>query len=131
MPVRLQLSRHKGFDLQALSRSTNGLDAVNVARPFRWGNPWKIGDNIFEDGRYRRCDTLADCIKAFRQFVDWDPDGPWTVYEGSRLTCWGGYGPQHKNQKTIKAELRGKNLACWCKQGEPCHADVLLELANR
>lgn len=27
-------------------------------------------------------------------------------------------------------ELRGKNLACWCPLGEPCHADVLLELAN-
>ena len=27
-------------------------------------------------------------------------------------------------------ELRGKNLACWCKQGEPCHADTLLERAN-
>jgi len=26
--------------------------------------------------------------------------------------------------------LRGKNLACWCKVGEPCHADVLLDLAN-
>lgn len=28
------------------------------------------------------------------------------------------------------SELRGKNLACWCKPGAPCHADVLLELAN-
>ena len=27
-------------------------------------------------------------------------------------------------------ELRGKNLACWCKEGDSCHADVLLELAN-
>jgi Domain of unknown function (DUF4326) len=27
-------------------------------------------------------------------------------------------------------ELRGKNLACWCKPEWPCHADVLLELAN-
>ena len=26
--------------------------------------------------------------------------------------------------------LRGKNLACWCKPGEMCHADVLLWLAN-
>jgi hypothetical protein len=26
--------------------------------------------------------------------------------------------------------LRGRNLACWCKPGVPCHADVLLELAN-
>jgi len=30
-------------------------------------------------------------------------------------------------------ELRGKNLACWCREGghvKSCHADVLLELAN-
>ncbi len=27
--------------------------------------------------------------------------------------------------------LRGKNLACWCEAGEPCHADVLIEIANR
>lgn len=27
-------------------------------------------------------------------------------------------------------QLRGKDLACWCKPGEPCHADVLLEIAN-
>jgi Domain of unknown function (DUF4326) len=27
-------------------------------------------------------------------------------------------------------ELRGKNLACWCPLNQPCHADVLLELAN-
>lgn len=27
-------------------------------------------------------------------------------------------------------ELRGKDLACWCKPGAPCHADVLLELSN-
>lgn len=30
-----------------------------------------------------------------------------------------------------KEELRGKDLACWCKPGDPCHADVLLELANK
>jgi len=28
------------------------------------------------------------------------------------------------------AELQGKNLACWCGLDEPCHADVLLEIAN-
>jgi hypothetical protein len=27
-------------------------------------------------------------------------------------------------------ELRGKHLACWCPLNEPCHADVLLRLAN-
>lgn len=27
-------------------------------------------------------------------------------------------------------ELRGSNLACWCRIGEACHADALLKLAN-
>jgi hypothetical protein len=26
--------------------------------------------------------------------------------------------------------LRGRDLACWCPIGQPCHADVLLEIAN-
>ncbi len=30
-----------------------------------------------------------------------------------------------------RAELAGRNLACWCKLTEPCHADILLELVNR
>lgn len=28
------------------------------------------------------------------------------------------------------SELRGKNLACWCAVDLPCHADVLLDMAN-
>lgn len=28
------------------------------------------------------------------------------------------------------AQLRGKDLSCWCPPGKPCHADILLELAN-
>jgi hypothetical protein len=31
----------------------------------------------------------------------------------------------------IKRELRGKNLACWCEPGAPCHADVLMKVANQ
>ena len=29
-----------------------------------------------------------------------------------------------------RRELRGRNLLCWCAPGAPCHADVLLEVAN-
>jgi uncharacterized protein DUF4326 len=29
-----------------------------------------------------------------------------------------------------RRELRGRDLACWCPIGQPCHADVLLEVAN-
>lgn len=31
----------------------------------------------------------------------------------------------------VKRELKGKNLACWCPLDKPCHADVLLEIANK
>lgn len=30
----------------------------------------------------------------------------------------------------IQTKLRGHNLACWCPLSQPCHADVLLEIAN-
>jgi hypothetical protein len=30
----------------------------------------------------------------------------------------------------IRAELAGHNLACWCRPGTPCHADILIQLAN-
>lgn len=30
----------------------------------------------------------------------------------------------------VAIDLRGKDLACWCSLDQPCHADVLLELAN-
>jgi len=34
------------------------------------------------------------------------------------------------SQAQARAFLRGKDLACWCKLDQPCHADVLLEIAN-
>jgi hypothetical protein len=40
----------------------------------------------------------------------------------------------HPSQERLRAKaalsLRGKNLACWCGGDQPCHADVLLEIAN-
>ena len=98
-PVRLQLSRKKGFDLQALSRATNGLPAVNVARPSKWGNPFKVG----MDG------DAAECVRLYREICIGEVNAR---------------GPRGLDK------LRGHNLACWCKPGEPCHADVILELAN-
>ena len=31
----------------------------------------------------------------------------------------------------VQAQLRGKDLACWCPLDQPCHADILLEIANK
>lgn len=39
-----------------------------------------------------------------------------------------------KRSKTLQqhaAGLRGHDLACWCPLDQPCHADVLLDYANR
>jgi hypothetical protein len=33
-------------------------------------------------------------------------------------------------REQARGELRGKDLACWCALDEPCHGDVLLEIAN-
>ena len=31
----------------------------------------------------------------------------------------------------IKEQLKGKNLACFCPLDKPCHADILLKIANQ
>lgn len=100
-PVRLRLSRRAGFRLQEFSRAFNGLPATNVARPSVWGNPYK--PDISPDGIEW---TVEDCVAAFRDWI--------------------------KSTQHFAAldDLRGRNLACWCKPGSPCHADVLLDLAN-
>lgn len=109
-PIRLQLSRKKGFDLQALSRATNGLECVNVARPSKWGNPFIIGKS---GGAYTP--KVADRRHAYLLFKS-------VAVDNARLITAAGQ------------ELRGKNLACWCPKDDPyedcCHAAVLLELAN-
>lgn len=35
-----------------------------------------------------------------------------------------------ESHNMIRAELAGKDLACYCPLDVPCHADVLLEIAN-
>jgi len=99
-PVRLQLSRKKGFNLQAYSRAVNGLPAVNCARPSRWGNPFTVK-------RYGRDEAVA----KFRDYIG-HPNSP-LEFEFADI-----------------AELRGKNLACYCPPDAACHVDVLLEYAN-
>jgi hypothetical protein len=91
-PRRIRLSRRKGFRLPA--------GAVVVARPTKWGNPYKIGPLARTEAiaRYRR-DLL-----------------------GGRLSI---------NVTDVRRELAGLDLACWCPLDEPCHADVLIEIANK
>jgi hypothetical protein len=49
-----------------------------------------------------------------------------TDFHNKDLQHW-----SYKLKELDLSELKGKNLACFCKDGEKCHADVLLELANK
>lgn len=113
-PVRMQLSRAKGFNLQAASMAINGLAAVNCARPGPWGNPFVVGT----DGTRTQCISmladLLDCKYAITARAPLEAQRAFVVHAGDH---W----------KSIK----GKNLACWCGASLACHADPLLARANR
>lgn len=82
-------------------------NTVCVSRPTRWGNPFRVGPD--------RSQTLS--VAAFET---------WLTVKGVDSGI-----PERKQWILDNlASLRGKNLACWCKPGTPCHADVLLRLAN-
>jgi hypothetical protein len=107
MPKRIQRKRMKGWKLPD--------GAVCVTRPGKWGNPFTVMPNARPGAKvggalgYQAVSTVEDAIECFRAMFDVRPD----------MT------------KVAQDELRGKDLACFCKLGEPCHADVLLEIANR
>ncbi|MDX0601669.1 DUF4326 domain-containing protein [Sinorhizobium medicae] len=113
-PIRLQLSRRNGFDLRALSESINGREAMHVGRPGPWGSPFVVGKH----GDASHCVDLYKALLAGLLRVGGDPD-----IEALART--------RRFVAENVHELRGKNLACWCRPGAPCHADVLLQVANR
>jgi len=115
-PQRMQLSRKAGFNLQATSLALNGLPARRITRPGPWGNPFTIDEMAARYG----LDRAAAQEKAVALCGQWlkgtlDP----ALSPGEPPT-----------RAVIRTELKGHNLACWCKAGTPCHADVLIELAN-
>lgn len=122
-PVRLQRQRHKGFNLQALSMETNGLPAVSVCRPSIFGNPFTMKDAV-EVGYVRDPKEKLATLFLVDCFADW--------ISGSDK-WWTGPVSEQRRKAVISrlGELRGKNLACFCRLDQPCHADVLLEIANR
>ncbi|HEX4481008.1 MAG TPA: DUF4326 domain-containing protein [Rudaea sp.] len=101
-PKRVQLSRAKGWRMPP--------NTVKVDRATRWGNPFVIG----KDG------TREECIALYRRHV-----------AGKAATTRKDVLASRRLVAEQIGELKGKNLACWCPLDGPCHADVLLELANR
>jgi hypothetical protein len=104
MPERIQLQRRKGWRMPP--------NSVKVDRSTKWGNPW-TDEKAREIGFCGTDEELREmCVRLFR-------NGLARRLPALRFTA-----------EEAVAELRGKNLACWCKPGAPCHADVLIEIAN-
>ena len=106
-PQRIQLKRTKGWKMPP--------NTVKVTRPGKWGNQFKIGETfqaIDDGGNVDEfvCNSAAEAVECYQNYIN-SQFGMDLFDEAQR-------------------ELRGKNLACWCRHGEPCHADVLLAIAN-
>lgn len=107
MPTRIQRRRARGW------RMPEGV--LYVGRPTRFANPYRVSSYKFEtaDGRPTRDDKSARemAVRDFRMWLEVTARGREMAAEARRT-------------------LRGRDLACWCPIGQPCHADVLLEIAN-
>lgn len=118
-PIRIQRKRTAGFRLQ--DQSPDGAPVVSVCRPGKWGNPFIIGKWATIGGQPGTCwhfvgDTPRD-------------NGRWQLVN-SPHTAVDLYRQWLAISKPNLSELRGKHLSCFCALDAPCHADVLLELAN-
>ena len=117
-PRRIQRQRTRGW------RMPEG--AVYVGRPTRWGNPWKA-EAVQGVGWCCR-DTRNNLIIQARDAAD-AHDLAVAHYRAWITALCKLCGPEEFAAAAV-AELRGKDLACYCAPGLACHADVLLEIAN-
>lgn len=101
---RIQLRRSKGWRMPP--------NTIKVDRSTRWGNPFKVG-TITTHPKTRRAILVTGKEHAIALFALHLEMG-----DGLKLAA------------AARQELRDKNLACWCKDGDGCHADVLLRVAN-
>jgi hypothetical protein len=133
-PIRVQRFRNKK------NESPNGLDVKYVGRPTKYGNPfrvvrccgkWKVITSvdfcakILTDNCKLLYDTkeqaALDAVKCYEMYILPYKKNGGTLADFYRASI---------NLDDIIEELRGKNLSCWCSVDSPCHADVLLKIAN-
>ncbi|WP_082083840.1 DUF4326 domain-containing protein [Gordonia sihwensis] len=131
-PKRIQRKRVKGYRMPA--------GTIYVGRPTKWGNPFGVvregGFMWVEPGGTRivcSTDRATNMRERHQEAVDlyraWMADSQCRpMVANGRFS-----GTLYYNQGVLGGDLetlRGHDLACWCPLDLPCHADVLLELAN-
>jgi hypothetical protein len=82
-------------------------NTVKVDRTTRWGNPFTIAE----------CGSAAIAVAQHGRWMRGEIGAP------------GGVEPPARD--ALRSALAGTNLACWCALNGPCHADLLLALANK
>ena len=99
-PARIQRERVKGWRMPAA--------AIYVGRPTMFGNPWNWKHHGRDVAMERYRNWLLNGENCGRAWLD------------------------EVRAKVLEAlpDLRGRALACFCREGEPCHADILIALAN-
>lgn len=97
---------------QVLNRRTDKIPAgaIYVGRPSKWGNPFRLNDPLLYGLPKEEKRRLV--INEYRK---------WLQGESCLVKEFG--------EPPSLSELTAKDLVCWCAP-LPCHADVLLELAN-
>ena len=138
IPKRIQRRRTKGWRMPP--------NTAYVGRPTIYGNPFRANECYIihhpddpvastvmltkqlygEAGvRARLVALYGMCVNAGFPVPPWALD-VWRQAGGSTAVLVGLAG----GVESFIAPLRGENLACWCPLDHPCHADVLLKLAN-
>jgi hypothetical protein len=125
---RIQRKRLKGWKMPP--------NTVYVGRGSKWGNPFRVVQ--YSDGKWAvKCDSderqaeilTSTCRFAYdtKQEAQADAVRCYAIHLGSlKEGSWNDFFVS----EMIDVKLRGKNLACWCAPGDPCHADLLLKIAN-
>lgn len=106
-PRRVQRQRLKGWRMPE--------NTVCVDRSSWWGNPFPVGGNLQHPLGHLGMVQVRNHHHAVVLFDNWLD----TTDEGRAMLA------------AAKVELRGKNLACFCSLGVPCHADILLVRVNK
>lgn len=109
-PQRIQLRRTKGWRKPA--------GAIVVARPTKWGSPYPLNLYRADWPEATQSELRRMSISDFEGLVD----GRWAKFDDV---------PGYPSLDVIRVELGGHDLACWCPLDQPCHADILLRLANQ
>lgn len=122
-PKRIQRRRTKGWKMPP--------DVVYVGRGTIFGNPVVCTPHGCELKPCDCCPTYRCCVKVFREYITSGIERRGSRTGSFTIACDALNGYERRDEMVRRLpELRGKTLACWCALDKPCHADVLLEIAN-